>query len=196
MLTVTSSAESFDLTTVETMRRELGILDQSDDPKLKALIEQASGIIAAHCNRVFAKETVVETIRLDRPQEDMILSRFPVVEIASIVEGSDTLEASDYEVSTRNGIVTRLTGDRPCWWPACKLVVTYSAGFALLGDLPFGVERACIQLVKAYYMGADRDPMVRSESVEALSSATYFGAGNMPPEVVGLLQSHRNYRAR
>lgn len=197
MITVTQAAETIDLTTLETVRAELEIDGSEQDERIQTLITQASGVIGSHCQRVFGLETVQETFRLDRMQLDLILSRFPVVAVTSITEGQVTLSASDYEIDKSRGIIARLHGSRVCHWSTCKILVTYSSGFALLGDLPFGVERACIQLVKAWFFASDRDPMIRSESVTPMSSAVYFGgAEHLPPDVIGLLKPHRNVRTR
>ena len=42
------------------------------------------------------------------------------------------------------GVLNRLRNDREWTWPIGKIVVTYTAGYALVTDLPYGVERAAI----------------------------------------------------
>ncbi len=195
MLIVTTPAASFDLTTLETVRSEFGVTDHSEDENLSRWIRQASDVISKYCNRVFAQETVEETFRRATRSDDILLSRYPVSSIVSVVENDVTLAAADYEVRAESGLLTKLSNDEPACWSAGKIVVTYTAGFVLLTDLPFGIERACIVLVNQYRQSATRDPQLRSEAIEGISSAGYFdgldAAGGLPPEVLGLLKDHR-----
>ena len=195
MLIVTTPAASFDLTTLETVRSELGVTDHAGDENLSRWIRHASDVISKYCNRVFAQETIEETFRLATRNGDLLLSRYPVQSIASVQENDETLAAADYEFASATGLLTRLRDDTPTCWPPGKIVVTYTAGYILLTDLPFGIERACIVLVNQYRQSATRDPQLRSEAVEGVSSAGYFDggteAGGMSPEVLGLLKDHR-----
>ena len=199
MLTVTTPATAtpagteYDLITVATARAALGILDQTEDATLQGFVSRASGVIAGYCKRVFAVETVTETFRLDRLQEDLLLSRYPVIAVASIVENGNTLTVdTDYEVDAAKGIVTRLYSDRAAWWPMCKVTVVYSSGYE---TKPGNLQQACVELVKSYYLSADRDPMVRSEATEAIGSTSYYSE-TLPPNVIGLLGQFRNIRMR
>jgi hypothetical protein len=193
MLTIVTPADKFDLVDVNTARTALGLTDQSDDAALAGFITRASDVIARYCRRVFAKEAVREQFRLNRLCEELILSRYPISEVASIVEGDNTLVPTDYECDLAKGIVTRLSDDRPCYWPPRVVAVTYSSGFDLPRATPPALAQACVQLVKSYYLGADRDPAVRSESVSDVSDASYFSDA-LPPEIAGLCASFRNYR--
>jgi hypothetical protein len=194
MLTVTTPATTHDLTVLETVRAELGITDRAEDENLARWITEASRVIAEYCNRVFARETVSETFRLATRKSDFLLSRYPVVSIASVVENGETLVATDYEFTSDTGVLTRLRGDTPTCWPPGKIVVTYSAGYGLLTDLPYGIERAAITLVKQYRFANARDPQLRSENIDGIGSAGYFDgleADGLSPEVRGLLAEHR-----
>lgn len=195
MLTVIGEADSYALISLASAKTALGIAGDTEDAAIEDFIGRASDVIARHCNRVFALETVTEQFRLDRHRVDLLLSRYPVTSIASIVEDGVTLAATDYEVDPSNGVLARLHDDNPCWWPLGKTVVTYVAGYEL-ADMPPALQQACLQLVKAYYIGADRDPLVRSESVTPMSSASYFvsDAEHLPPDVRGLLKQHRKIR--
>jgi hypothetical protein len=197
MLTIDTAATKFNLVTVADARSALGLFDRSDDEQLTGFVDRASDVCARHCKRVFAAETVTETFRLDLHQESLILARYPVVgEITSVVENGVTLTTADYEIDAAAGILIRLHSDRPCWWPYGKTVVVYSGGYSLPDDAPEGLRQAALQLVKAYYHGIDRDPLVRSESVDGLSSGTYdtISAGALPHDVRELLGPFRNMR--
>jgi uncharacterized phiE125 gp8 family phage protein len=206
MLTIVEPAESHDLTMLATVKTELGIEDDAQDEFLSSLITQASGIIEDYCKRVFAIETVEETVRLDQHRAELVLARYPVAEIVSVTVNDETLTESDYELNPASGILTRLYNDRPCWWPACKLVIRYECGFEALpvgspgagspARLPSGIERACINLVKSYHFAAGRDLAIRSEITEDLDSVAYSSTEALPAEVAGLLAPHRNRRLR
>ena len=194
MLTIVTPAQSYDLTVLDTVRAELGITDRAEDENLARWITQASDVVASYCNRVFARETIAETFRLATRESDLLLSRYPVQSIASVDENDETLAATDYEVKPENGVLTRLRDDSPTCWPPGKIVVTYTAGYLLLGDLPYGIERAAILLVNQYRYAAERDPQLRSEQTEGAGSSSYFDgleAGGLSPEVRGLLAEHR-----
>ncbi len=196
MLTIVTPANTFNLIDVADARDALSITGLDQDANLSALIDRASDVIARECGRVFALETVAEQYRLARRADELILTRFPLAEVVSIIENDTALAASDYEASTATGVLTRLANDRTWHWPAGKIVVTYRTGFDLPSGAPKALQQACLQLVKAYYLGADRDPMIRSETVTPMTSATYFGnAEHLPPDVLGLLEHFSNARA-
>ncbi|MBI4367274.1 MAG: phage head-tail connector protein [Deltaproteobacteria bacterium] len=196
MITVTTAATNSKLVDVAVARTMLGIDGSGEDVALNGYIDRASDVIARHCNRVFGLEIVSEQFRLDRLQEELILNRYPVVGAPTVVEDGTTLTVStDYEVDKAKGWITRLYNDRPCWWPIAKVTVAYSAGYTLPAEAPQALQQACLQLVKAFYLGADRDPLIRSESVTPMSSASYFGGSEyLPPDVLGLLKQFRKFK--
>ena len=196
MLTVITPANTHDLTTIETVRAELGITDRAEDENLARWITQASRVIGEYCNRVFAKETVAETFRLPAfTKDDLVLSRYPIKEIVSVTENDTALiECADFEVGLDAGFLTRLRDDTPTSWSPGKITVVYTAGYALLQDLPYSIERACIALVNQYRYSAERDPQLRSETTDGAGSSSYFDgmeAGGLSPEVRGLLDQYR-----
>lgn len=197
MITVTTAANNTNLVDIAVVRDLLGIPGTDQDKALEGFVARASDVIARHCRRVFAKETIEETFRPDQCVAELILSRYPVVSVTSISENGTALSADEYEVDKDKGLITRLHGPRPCYWSTWKTAVTYDAGYELPAKAPHALQQACLQLVKAYYLGADRDPMIRSESVTPMSSASYFGGSDyLPPDVVGLLGQFRNIRMR
>jgi hypothetical protein len=197
MITVTTPATNLNLVDISVVRDLLGVVGNDEDKALEGFVARASDVIARHCRRVFGKETIEETFRPDQCLAELILSRFPVVSIGSISENGTALSTDDYEVDKDRGLVMRLHGPRPCYWSTSKTIVTYVSGYDLPAQAPQGLQQACLQLVKAYYLGADRDPMIRSESVTPMSSASYFGGSDyLPPDVIGLLGQFRNLRMR
>ncbi|MCA6103933.1 hypothetical protein [Bradyrhizobium australafricanum] len=193
MITVTVAATDINLTRLDTVKAELGIVDRGSDDKLKKLISQASGIVASYCNRVFALETVQEIFRVRCGTQGLTTGRYPVTAISSIVENDTELSADDFEADLEAGIIERLRSGCVVRWPQGKVTVIYSAGYNLPADVPEPVERATIELVKQFYSSGDRDPLVRSETVEGAGSTDYFApfTGGFTPEVEALLEPFR-----
>jgi len=198
--TISEAADSIDLTTLATVKSELGITNGASDTELARLITQASQTIATYCNRVFAKEIVVDHFRLQnecRSTDKLMLSRFPVGAISSVVEDGDALTADDYEVDQKTGFLWRLSSDEHTAWAQAKVLVTYAGGYELLDELPTDIERAAIVLVKQAWFGKSRDPMVKGEEVPGVLRTDYWvGAtpgdnGALPAEVEGLIGPYR-----
>jgi uncharacterized phiE125 gp8 family phage protein len=196
MLTIVTPAGSYDLTSLATVKAELEITRGAEDGDLARWIKQASDAIAKHCNRIFARETVSETFRTRCREDGLLLSRFPVTGLISVVENDATLTAADYELAGdgSGGVLNRLRCDRDWTWPTGKIVVTYTAGYALVTDLPEGIERAAILLVTHYRSTAGRDAFLRSEEIPGVRTASYQDVPtdfDFPPEVRGLLDRAR-----
>lgn len=199
MLTVTSPAASYDLTTLAAVKTALEVTGSDDDAFLSDLIERASGFIAAWCNRVFARETVEETFRLSRPAYHVQLARWPVASIATISEAGTALTSAEWEMDASTGTLYRLgSSDNRCTFPAAKIVVSYTAGYLLPGDagrtLPAEVEGACIALVSLAYHQKGRDPLVKSATL-GQTALSYWSGGNgedgMPADVAPILMRYR-----
>lgn len=156
LLTVITPASSYDLTVLDTVKLELGVgvEDNSQDDKLAGWIHQASDAIASRCKRVFAEETISEMFRSGYRRDPLILERIPINSITSIVEDDITLLDTEYEIDYRSGMIYRLEGTdglyRNGWYYSTKVTVIYTAGYVLLDDLPYDVEKACILLIKHF----------------------------------------------
>jgi hypothetical protein len=196
LLTIITPATTFALAEAATIIEELG--DDTIDPDfISRLIDGASKRIATYCNRVFARETVAETFRLDCRQECLLLARVPVVSFTSVVENGVTLTGADYEVDAATGVLSRLIDDVDTLWASGKIVVTYAAGFLLPGEanrnLPDDIERACIELVKRAYYASSQDPMVKADEVDGIGRQEFFAPSSkgLPAEVEAILSDYR-----
>lgn len=199
ILTVTSAASSFALTTLAAVRSDLGVdITTVPDADLAALIADASGAIASFCGRVFAREGVTETFRRTGrwAPPALALTRRPVASIASVTEDGTALSAGDYELSAADGMLYRLSADARTCWTGTKIVVAYTGGWLLPGaggaNLPAEVERACRQAVAALFHGRDRDPTMRSESTADVSAQSWLDPdaadGGLPAPVAAVLR--------
>jgi hypothetical protein len=193
MLSVLVPATSSRLTSLDAVKRELSISGTSDDARLLAYIDQASAVIADYLGRPLGRETVAETLRLSASSEVIMLSRWPVVSVTSIVEDGATLAAADYEID--RSFAYRLFDDERARWPAVKVVLTYVAGYDLPDGVAPAIERAATQLVVAMNASRGRDPSLRSESIEGIGSQSWLdprnGGGPLPGGVVALLNPYR-----
>lgn len=199
ILTIVTPATSQDLTLLANVKAEFGITDSSQDANLQTWITQASAAVSDYCNRRFASEEDLETIRnrirlgfgyglyggfgeysggnfrLGREVDYVILKRNPVTAFASVVEDTITLvEGTDFECDYESGIMTRLNsnGDERRW-RFQNLLVQYTAGYQLLGTLPIAIERATITLIKWFRFAATRDPYLLSEVIPGVRTAQY-----------------------
>ncbi|HEU5018358.1 MAG TPA: phage head-tail connector protein [Pseudolabrys sp.] len=203
MLEVIAPADSFDLITLADIKAELGITGTTEDANLARWITAASDSVARYCRRVFAAQTYRETFRV-AAKPDLVLTRYPVGDVVSVVENETTLAADETEIETDSGVLRRLINDRLAWWACGKIVVTYRAGFADVTDtpsLPAPIERATIMLVSLFRQRAQRDPAVRQ--VTHGDTAVTYGLGQLgadadalPAEVTALLASYRDFRLR
>lgn len=220
ILTVVTPATSFDLTVLETVKSEFGITNTDQDDNLARYIHEASAAIANVCNRVFAEEVVREEFRRviwGNRIDNIVLRRKPVTLITSIIEDDVTLvEGTDFEVNSQAGIIYRLwdgLGSRRFWYFYDNIVITYRAGYFLLDDLPYDVERACIRLVRYFYETGGGSSSSSSSSSSGLGNLkvlevpgvirkewetrgnnvwqTIAGSVTLPPDVMALLGPYK-----
>lgn len=197
MLTVITPATSTALTTAARATAMLS-LDAGDVTLLPTVIPQASQAVADHCNRVFARETVRE-VRRHHGMTGILLERSPATTFVSVAEGETTLAAEDWEYDAGSGVLYRLTGVHSSCWYASPVTIEYTAGFTLPADtgswtLPAAVERATILLIGAMLAGRDRDPLLRSEEIPGVRTASYWvpdGKGLPSSEAEQLLEPYR-----
>lgn len=196
---VTTAAASRLLTTLETVKEALRITTSTDDAYLTTLIAQQSKAAETFCKRIFAQETLVDRFELP-PQQwtpTLKLSRAPVTTLTSVVEDDVTLVSADYELNSETGRLWRLNGSAQHykWAPCSRIVVTFTAGFDLLGDLGEDIERAVIIMVSQAWFARSREPMLTSERVEGIGSFSWKPNGNeayIPPEAISLLEPHQD----
>jgi len=184
-LTVTSPSPRRDLTTLATVKRELSLAETGEDAFLADLISQASSAIETECRRRLVRESVVETV-LGRGRALLMLSLTPVVSIDTVHVDGAALDAAAWRlISPDAGLLHRRDG-----WEKCLVEIAYTGGFGLPDDpdrtLPAVLERACIETVKAWYAGRDRDPSLSGESAGGYH-ASYAPAKGVPDNVRDLL---------
>lgn len=195
MLTIIDAADSYDLVSLAGAKAALNVTGSSEDAKIAAWIEQASAAISTYCGRVFAVETVRETIRHNIMTTSLVLARFPIVEVHSVVEGTTTLTDDDYEVDAASGIVDRLFGKRSACWSPEAISIEYEAGFT---SIPADLQRACIVFLTHIQSNAGRDMTLRSSATTDILSESWFEPSSdaLPPEVASLAEPYRARNSR
>lgn len=201
--TVLTAADSYALTTLDVIRDELGVTDNSKNAKLQRWLTSASAAIAQYCNRVFPVETIQDEFWAQRDPAPVLivgnipvlqLSRWPVISVTSVVENGVTLvEGTDFRVDKTNGQLIRLDLNvMPRRWPAWPIAVIYQAGFA---TIPSDVEEAVIRMVKTRY-NARSDSALKQENIPGVIERSWWIAtgsesGNMSPDITDILDNYR-----
>lgn len=200
IVTVTTAASSYDLTTLANVKAELDISNGDSDTLLRRYISGASKAAAHYCNRVFAVETVSEQFLMTghhrfNPRGPLQLTRWPLITVTSVTEDDTLLTVDDdYVVNAINGQLTRMSGDVVSCWSALGVTVVYSSGYA---TVPADLEDAVVRMVTRRYRAKGRDATLRSEEIPGVISqqfwiATGDEAGNLTPDVLELLNAYRS----
>jgi hypothetical protein len=191
---VIAPADNYNLTTLAAVKLEYDIQNEDQDVYISSQIPRVSQLIARYCRRVFAEQTYQDSFRTVRGEWGRLgppyyhfshgsirLSHYPVVpgSLSVTRDGSTLTEDSDFKVDEDSGSVLMLTGH------GMGLDITYTAGWTLPGqtssggvDLPADIEAAAILMLAAAKQAGrlswnERDPYIRSETVEGVGSISY-----------------------
>lgn len=209
------------LTTLEAVCGELGMGIPSpgtaEAKDLERRINAASEAIERYCGRNFSRASVTEKVR-GFGRARLVLSRTPVVAVASVHLDGVLVPAEDYELSgAEAGFVAHVRG---VWeWTAdvargisCGLqpgteralyAVAYSGGYVLPKDeaggsprtLPYDLEEVCIRTVATAYRRPASDTSLEEYAGGGLNTAIGRGLGGMIPDsAVYILQPYRRLR--
>src|SRR5215831_6472108 len=133
----------------------LGITGTTYDAALQIAIDTESDVIARMCNRIFAKEKVVEVYRCVGTKR-IFLNRWPVQpdDIDSLVDSGTQLASAfpamastDYELDSASGMVYRTGG-----WQGPEIVASYSGGYLLPDEAPPALQQAVALLLRQWYI--------------------------------------------
>ena len=198
VFTVTAPAANQDLTTLAIAKDHLGITGSDSDVKIARWIVSASDAIARACLRVFASETISETLFLDQSLESIVLRRYPVTSIATVTLDGTVLDPAEYIVDPETGILIYLISGEKAKWVGSKVGITYVAGYNLTTLTPPSLSQACLALVAHQNSSEGRDPMAKRVEIPDVMTVDYWvggsgAAGELPPEVVSLVQPYRKW---
>lgn len=179
MLTIASPNTDRSLLTLAELRAAAGVSDSSQDATLVPLGNYISAMITRACKVARAGaipptlrlETVTDTIRLQSARGNLVLSRRPVVEIASVLESASALDTSYFECDTAAGILYKLSSDARTYWPIGSIVIEYSAGHDVVPD---DLKYAAMKFVQGELTSASRDPTLKRLKIEGLSEREWW----------------------
>lgn len=205
MIEVLEPATDRRLTTLAAVKEELRIADSSNDILIQNLIDQASAYVEHYCNRTFALQKYKETVAAHGGLY-LALSMRPVIDVESVKENGQLI--TDYVLETPDsGLLYRKAGWG--WNPMLNWVITwqplpnadiqtyevvYTAGYILPNGtgrtLPYDIERACIEIIKGWYVDIEAGRRIQSESIGDYS-VTY--ARDMPTDILRTLDGWRSW---
>ena len=183
---VVTPADGTLFATLSGIKRELGITSSDNDKVLSDLLSQASDFIVRYTNRDFAKATVKETIG-SNGGFILTVSRTPIVSITSIVfDTNTTVDSSTYRIYDADaGLIWsdnpwqdttahyQNIVSQPSRWLMPKYEINYVGGYGMPDvcsdeerNLPFELERACLDIVRFWYKTKDRDPSLTSKQID------------------------------
>lgn len=180
---VVTEAKETALITVHDAKIGLNIIiagtDASND-QIELMIKWASNEIAKLCNRVFAQETVIETIfALEGPR--IYLSHYPVKQITEISDNGVILSTTDYNLEVKTGKLTRLGG---VTW-TMPTVIKYTGGYDLPQKAPPDLSAAALLVTREAINAAKRgDSTIRSISHKE-SRIMFFDANLAAAKLAG-----------
>lgn len=206
---VVTPADDYDLIDLTTLKTLLNISKNDLDPYFEITIPQASAQIANYCNQPIVVETIQSSFWPTRDGWPWVvndrfaplqLPRWPLTAVDSVVEtingvATTLVSGTDYIADMAKGQLIRLgQNGYPRNWAANPIVVTFSAGYEAV---PYDVQKAVADLLKAMLAARDRDPLLREENIEGVYEAQYFfGSGpdssdGLPESITGPLDKFR-----
>lgn len=210
-ITVTTTAIHPELTSLIRVKDELDINGSTDDTVLVYAIREASDLIKSYCGREFARETVTETF-VGNGMVDVTLTRTPVISISAMSYAGTTVSSTSYEIQSPNAGILRRKDDV---WTNSEYTrwnvepyrvplggkndwsVTYVSGYITPGStegqrtLPFDVERACVDIVKSFYLRREDDPNVKHQRTGDASETRFDTVHGIPLGAEDILKRWR-----
>ena len=197
------------LTTLATVKTELGITVTTFDTVLERIINTVSEQIENYTKRKFKQQEHTEKYTGTNTLK-LLLNQYPVSEVDEVIYKEESY--TDYEIDYTSGILVseriwEQTGiskglSTRTAYPKADIEVTYTAGYILPKDateesprtLPYDLEDACIEAVTANYLSRGQDKSIVSERLMS-ASYTYDRATGMPVSVIKKLAPYRKIRA-
>jgi hypothetical protein len=143
---VLTKAKTYDLLSLEELKVAMQIDpdDTSQDAQLSQQITRFSDVVSRTCNRVFARERMMETWR-ELGCQRIFLGHFPVAE--TDVESVEcprgyVLDPSQYEIEEASAKIELLQARSE------PIVVTYTGGFNLPDDAPPALKEATELMIR------------------------------------------------
>ncbi len=224
MLTVTTTSTSERLSTLDALKRDLGIATSSEDDALDDKLLAASHAVATYIGYWPLRQRYAETVRGFGTQR-LTLSATPIRAVGSIYVGAQLVDPTTYEIGKPlAGILHRDLG-----WPWTagleydleahvvpyselhSFAVDYEAGWVLTTStgaldatgfitssggrtLPRDFEDAVLEQAKSLYLARRRDSAIESKRVGALSVTYGSPNGSLVAGAIQLLEPYRRVK--
>jgi hypothetical protein len=192
---------TYDLCTVAQANAGLGLQSNTaNDAVLAAQITAASRLIGEYCDRVFARQHVIETITGIgfRGVEKLPLTHYPIIAVNSVSYGGSILAEDQFMVDKPAGVLLR--GMLPVFLPWFNhwqngIVVDYVGGY----DLPEGADQslatACIELIRTQRQSWPRDgtisAMMHGDTRIYYRDVTAISKSGLPVLIDNLLAAYQ-----
>lgn len=207
-LALDGPADAVPLALLEDLKADLNIMDDSSDARLTRLLLDASSMALAYIGQPILSGLWTEKIVIERADrlKQIVLSARPLLSIQNLTRNGTDWTADQI----KSLVVDRRAGLLSCshagWhhWKFGEYVLTYEAGYVppstaadgtvQAGTLPPVISRAVILTASALWAAGDRDPNLKSESVQGVGStswATSSGAGGLPQSAADMLAPFR-----
>lgn len=204
------------LTTLATVKDELGISGAGDDTFLERAINVASDRIVKFCDREFHYEASIEETSAGYGSPLLLVKKTPLLSIASVEYNDTAYDSAEYFIEDegmgsirRDGGVWTWTGLYRNWIvphpvpgnERKRFTITYEGGYVtpqqkldtptLTRTLPDDLEDACVQLVAYRYRAKGRDPTIKSEKLLSASVSYHDNSKtSMPDSVQDILEPY------
>lgn len=206
-LALDGPADAVPLALLADLKADLGLTDDSSNTRLMRLLLDASSMALAYIGQPILSGLWTEEIQIERADRlrQIVLSARPLLSIQSLKRnGADWTaeQISSLVIDRKAGLLSCPPEARHHWHPG-HYVLTYQAGYVppsmidgtvQTGTLPPVISRAVILTASALWAAGDRDPNLKSESVQGVGStswATASGTGGMPQSAADMLASFR-----
>ncbi len=145
------------LTTYESIKARLGLLDDTEQALIEGLINEVSQEISNYCKRKFNLQTYNEKYKGNN-YTDLLLNQYPITELKEVLIAETEIELTEIEVLEEDGILyyeklwiksgygTGITGTMVIDFRTIS--VEYDAGYTLPKDvvdytLPIPLKNSC-----------------------------------------------------
>lgn len=207
-LSLDGPADAVPLALLADLKADLGLADDSSDARLTRLLRDASSMVLAYIGQPILSGLWTEEIVIERADclRQITLSARPLLSLQNVTRNGTDWTAEQIKelvIDKRAGL---LSCSPEAWrhWRPGHYVLTYQAGYVppsitqdgtvQTGTLPPVISRAVILTASALWAAGDRDPNLKSESVQGVGStswATASGTGGMPQSAADMLASFR-----
>jgi hypothetical protein len=199
-LQILASSPTQDLTTIDSVKIQLGVTDTSQDDYFASCIRYASSAISSYLGypRGLGRETLLETFYGVQEEETILLDNWIDVAVAAVTDDAGPILPADW--LNDSGQVYRLNSGRQALWWGAQIAIQYDAGYLLLDTLPFAIERACVMTVQSMSASRGRDPLLKRIEVPGVGTEDYWVGGQpgsnsaLPVDALSLLEPFRRIR--